>query len=182
MFPYILARLLLVIGGMNYLTMSTVGVNMFSLLTKNATVLRLLGLLIGCAAAVFAFDRDYYLPFLGACAVPHNVCKKELPSSMSHKIKLTGLPPNVDVVYWAANPNENVFPNPAVAYENYNNTGASRTDASGTAIIRIQCPGLYEVNKFGMRKTIPRHVHYRYSTPTGLMSKVFTQFVDKNCE
>ena len=70
------ARLLLVIGSLLMLT-KYVGINVLS-----GTIEKYMYLIIGLAGLHVMFDRDYYLPFLGKCAIPQ-------PSSMNHsKTKL----------------------------------------------------------------------------------------------
>jgi hypothetical protein len=126
------------------------------------------------SALYFAFDRDFYLPFLGECVIPYPDAPKPLLNQKPYKI--TGLPSNVNLMYWAAETSENGFANYKEAYSTYANSGNTKTDSSGNATIVLTCPGQYNVGKTRLK----RHFHYRYELPDskGMFSKVFTQDVE----
>lgn len=174
-------RLMMIIGGLNYIIIFVTG--------ENVIKYKIAMVIIGVAALYFAFDRDYYLPFLGKTAFPvqhePNLMKLH-KSEFKKQIKITGVPPNVNVVYWAAGKGESekVFSNYKEAYGNYENSGNVMSDKDGEAILEIVCPAKYKVNKYGMiEEELEKHVHYRYEIPEykGMYSQVYTRYVNKEC-
>lgn len=183
MYTDLFARFLLVIGGINYLFLS-LNINLLDNIKRYPIVIKTIFLLIGLSALYFIFNRDYYLPFLGKCVIP--VGPKKTTENLK-KIKLSGLPPNSYVIYWGAKPNKTyseVFPNPMDAYKDYSNSDIGKTDNNGDIIIELECPSEYIVSKFGIRKQLRRHIHYRFELPKykGLFSKVYTKNLDANCQ
>jgi hypothetical protein len=181
MYVEILARFLLIIGGLNYLFMSTINVNIFSYFKNYPIITKFIMLAVGLSAAYFLFNRDYYLPFLGPVAIPVGTVKS---TQNLKQIKLSGLPPNTKIVSWAATESDSVFDTYTKAYGVYSNTDLSTTDENGEVIVKLSCPGSYYVPAFGMRKLLKRHIHYRYQLPKhpGLFSRVYTKFLDENCQ
>jgi len=177
MYLDILARLLLVIGGLNYLFMSTINVDMCSYFKNFQVITNFMKLLIGLSAAYFLFNRDYYLPFLGPTAIPAGATKS---TTNLKRFKLTGLPPNTTVLSWAATESDEILDSYTKAYGDYSNTDIGKTNQNGELMINLQCPSSYHVNKFGINKLLKRHIHYRYQLPNkkGLFSKVHTVFLD----
>ncbi|NBP15329.1 hypothetical protein EBU95_13155 [bacterium] len=76
MYLQMIARLLLVIGGINYLTVYFFKTSLLSYL-HYPMLIQAITLAIGGAALYFAFNRDYYLPFLGKCVIPVGEGKPE---------------------------------------------------------------------------------------------------------
>lgn len=166
------ARMILLIGGFSFLYKALAKKDV---LTNNAAMLA-----IGAAACLLAFDRDYYLPFLGSTAMPL-LPPRDKQAQGNLEIEITNLPPNASVVYWAAEPGDDSFKLPAAAYGDYQNSGVATADKLGKAIVKIHCPQEYRVKMFGIKnKTLKRHVHYRYVQPgtNGLYSRVFTTYID----
>jgi hypothetical protein len=163
-----LAKLFLVLGGLNYLTTSMMNINLFAFLPG-----KVIGVIIGLSALYFLFNRDFYLPFLGPTVMPIIKPQVETPDMIPYT--LTNLPPNTTIVYWAADKGDMVFADPISAYSNYANSGISKTDDRGNVTIKIKCPAPYKVGRFWKRQ-LPQHFHYRYETSyPGLFSPVFTQ-------
>lgn len=179
MYTNLLARALLILGGINYLLLS-LNIN---LLNKFPIVIKTIYILIGLSALYFIFDRDYYLPFLGKSVIPVGP-KKSINLALLKKIKLSGLPPNTYVIYWGAIPNTQVIANPLDAYKDYSNSDIGKTDNNGDIIIQLECPSEYMVSKFGITKKLNRHIHYRFELPEykGMFSKVYTKELDNNCQ
>lgn len=181
MYLDIFARALLVIGGINYLFMSILNVSVCSYFKDYSMITNFIKLLIGISAAYFLFNRDYYLPFLGPTAIPVGATKS---TENLKQIKLSGLPPNTTVISWAALESDSIFDTYTKAYGVYSNTDISKTDENGDVIVKLSCPGAYYVPAFGMRKLLKRHIHYRYQLPKhkGLFSRVYTKFLNENCQ
>lgn len=171
------ARLFLVVASLAYTTMYFLKINLLSMLGF-PILIRGFMLALGVSVAYLAFDRDFYLPFLGKCVMPTTTTQKQTTTTTTTVVKLDGLPANTNVVFWAAQSNKNVVPNPFDAYGNYANSGIAKTDEKGQVTIELNCPGEYIVSKFGiMNKQLPKHVHYRYEIPkyNGMFSRVHTK-------
>lgn len=172
MYLRVLMKFLIVLGAINYLTISTYNINIFSYISSNPIFLRMLGIFIGVSGLFYLFNRDYYLPFLGEAVIPIKE-GNGLDNKNLIKIEINSLPPNRKVLYWASNPNDNIFDNPFDAYNKFPNSGITTTNENGTAICPIVCPSSYKV----YNKTLKQHIHYRYEIQDGLYSRVFTQQV-----
>jgi uncharacterized membrane protein YuzA (DUF378 family) len=175
-----LARLILVIGGLNYLVMLFFKQSLINYL-HYPVVMQAFTLAIGLSALYFMFNRDYYLPFLGSCVIPVSGGK---PEGELKSIPLTGLPPNTNVIFWAAKSNKNKIPNPMDAYGDFSNSGITQSDKNGNAVLQVNCPAAYTVSKFGvMKRDLPKHVHYRYELPQyrGIFSSVMTKYITEGC-
>jgi hypothetical protein len=177
------ARIFLILGGINYLylAMSSKGKFLFLDIPKN--ILNIIYLIIGISAIYLMFNRDYYLPFLGEAVVQSIIpFKKESTNLVKTTIK--NLPPNSTVIYWAAKAGS-IITDPYKAYDDYTNSGVSKSDEKGQAEIEYECPVSYKVGKIGfMKKILPKHIHYRYIDPRlpGFMSPVKTLFLNVDCK
>lgn len=140
------------------------------------------------------FQMDYYLPFLGYTVLPINQkstnsnTTSTLIKTKATKVKISGLPPNVKVVYWAASSSDldGTYTDPFTAYGSYENAGIIESDDQGNAIAELECPSQYYVpSKIKLyKRLLPRHIHYRHELKEykGMFSKVFTQDLNENCE
>ena len=180
MYLSLFARALLVLGGLNYLFVSLINVNIFSYIGYPMLV-KIINILIGLSAAYFVFDRDYYLPFLGKTVIPIGPKK---PTENLKQIKLSGLPPNTTVLSWAAKESDKVFDSYIQAYGDYSNTDISKTNDKGEVIVELPCPASYHVPAFGMNKQLDRHIHYRFELPKhkGMFSRIYTKYLDEKCQ
>lgn len=181
MYLLLFARLLVIIGAINYFFIASVNVDMFRYI-NNPMIVRILFLMIGLSAAYFIFNRDYYLPFLGHTVIPVGPSK---PTENLKQIKLSGLPANTIVMAWGSQSTDKVFEDPFEAYGDYANTEIKRTNDKGEVIIELPCPSEYYVNKFGvMKRKLDRHIHYRYQLPQykGMFSRVYTKYLDEKCQ
>ena len=132
---------------------------------------QILYILIGVAALLFAFDRDYYLSFLGRCATPCASLTERVPDGASIQVSVR-VPPNAKVLYWAAEPEDHIVDNPWSAYRGYDNSGVVVADSTGLAVLKVRSPAQYQVG--AMHTTLARHVHYRYCENGGMTSPVYT--------
>lgn len=172
-FIHIIAKFLLVLGSVNYLSISLMKVNIFDSI-KSTMITNILFFLIGICAVYFMFDRDYYLPFLGECVIPVSDGKRT--DSNFTKVTLNNLPKNSNVIFWASKSDGGE--DPLSAYGNYANTGIAKTDDKGNVTLEVNCPVQYKVPMFGK---LQKHVHYRYEMPDykGIFSRVYTKNIDK---
>ena len=125
------------------------------------------------SAIVLLMTRDSYLPFLGTAAIPAPQEDTEPmaagPDTITKEVK--NLPPNVKVLFWAAQSSENTKNTPEDAYGDYSNQGVTTTSTNGVAILTVKKPGKYIVPYKG---ELTRHIHYRYWTENGMASSLYT--------
>jgi hypothetical protein len=177
MYTLLFAKFIMALAALNYSISKMHNIDIFSMITRNETALYAIYTLILIIAVFHLVQRDYYLPFLGPTVIP---IKENETVGKLVDIKLTGLPANTRILYWAANESDTAFNNPFEAYKGYGNSGLSKTNNNGDVTIRINCPSDYYVSKFGINKHLQRHVHYRFESPRfpGLFSSVQTKYVD----
>lgn len=181
MYLLLLSRFLVILGALSYVLKSIMNIDVLSFI-NNLIIIRIIVISIGISALYFLFNRDYYLPFLGHTVMPITSSKS---SENLTKIKLTGLPSRTTVIVWGSQNKETDFDNPFDAYGSYANTEITQTDENGNVTVELSCPSAYYVNKFGiMRRKLDRHIHYRYELPEykGLFSRIYTKYLNKNCE
>lgn len=182
------ARIILILGGLNYLYMGFFSKTGFFFLTPqlvNKNVINMIFIFIGLVSLYLFFNRDYYLPFLGETIVPTiSPLKKNNKNILKTTIK--NLPPNSTVIYWAARSGEDtqLMTDPYIAYGDYTNSGVVKSNEKGEAELEYECPMKYTVSKFGItKKLLHRHIHYRYMDPNlpGFLSKIKTIYLNGNC-
>lgn len=147
----------------------------YNLINTKGIYFKTTGIMLLMIGIYWMFNRDYYLPFLGRCAMPPSLIKEVSIINIDTKIpvKLTELPPNTQIMYWASLPGE-TSDDPVKAYDNYKNSGITMSNNFGEAFARIDCPKNYKV---GLMKTkLDKHVHYRYALPEypGMYSAIYT--------
>lgn len=168
--------LLVVVGALNWGLVGVFNFNLVHWLAQH-TVSGLepaVYLLVGLSALVHIASRDYYLPFLGDSAYPCGSLEPKTPRNADTTVTIR-TEPNVNIIYWAAEVNDQVQANPWVAYDEYANAGVTRSDDRGTAVLRFRRPASYKVNKFGfVNSALEPHVHYRVCKHSGMMGRVET--------
>ena len=175
----IIARSILVLGGLFYFVQAS-GLK----INYGDSRYRLVAFMIGICALYFAFDRDYYLPFSGKSVIP--IIKDNRSSPNLKEIKISNLPPNTRILYWAAKSASSIGDATGEldwrVYNDYSNSGVVQSDIIGNTIVKIECPVEYNVPLFlGIgKKRLKRHLHYRYEIPgqTGLFSRVYTKYIE----
>ena len=169
---------LIIAGALNWLLIGATGFNLVAWIAKHTLkdLDRFVYVLVGIAALVHLFSRDYYLPFLGKTVYPCGSLQPKVPANadMSVTIKVQ---PNVNVIYWAAETNKEIVDNPWLAYSEYENTGVTRSDAQGNAVLRFRTPSSYKVPSMFGDKTLKAHVHYRTCGFNGMLTRVETVFM-----
>ena len=176
---YKLAMVLLVIGGLNWGVVAFTGGDLVSrLFGRGSVVARGIFLVVALVAAFFAFQRDFYLPFLGETHVPCAVLKDMTPEGADTSIGVK-VRPGAKVVYWAAEPaNEDLktVNDYKAAYLEYRNAGVVTADADGNAVLKVRTPQGYTVPVKGQ---LPPHIHYRVcSERAGFMGSIVTVTLD----
>ncbi len=98
---------------------------------------------------------------------------KKKCSVKSARIELHNLEPNKVIFYFAAKPD--MFLKKIIkqkdAYGTFRNSGVTKTDSKGNAILHINCPQVYK-NRDG--HVYPRHFHYIYWGRNGWNKKLHT--------
>ena len=137
-----------------------------------SSVLIFLHLCLGLVVFYFVIQRDFYLYFLGEVAFPCESLTEKTPDNAEITIHVQGLPPDVNVVYWAAEADAtvDVAQDPWMAYKKFANAGVTRTKADGSADLSVRNPVQYKAGG----RVLPRHVHFRFCTDSGFMSRVET--------
>lgn len=122
----------------------------------------------------YTIQKEFYLPFLNKTIFPCSLLQEKIPENATRTIHLDNLPPNVNIVYWAADSStKDIETNPWMAYNKFLNSGITHSDSNGNADLEIREPVKYNVGKIN-QKTLPKHVHYRYCQGDGFLSKVHT--------
>ncbi len=135
-----------------------------------------LGILAGVALLYIVLQRDFYLFFLDQAVFPCGPMQPKEPEGANTEIQIENLRPDSNVVYWAAESNDEIRTDPWKAYGMNSNSGVARTDASGTVVLRVRKPASYNV-PYG-RKTLQPHIHYRVCEQPGMLGPVRTISLD----
>lgn len=169
---------LIVIGALNWGLIGVINFNFVAWIAEHTFLLLepIVYTLVGVAALIHLFSRDYYLPFLGKCVYPCGSLTPKSPMDADVTIRVT-VEPNVNVIYWAAEPDSKVIDNPWLAYSEYENTGVARSNEKGEAVLRVRKPAAYKVPGMLYEKTLKPHIHYRTCTMDGMLSRVETAFI-----
>lgn len=157
---YLLAMLLIIIGGLNWGSIALFGKNLVeelnNLTFNNEWFNKFIYILIAVSAIYLLFKKHTFLPFLGPTVLPTNNMKfNHTYSDLSIRVDAADAS---GVVYWAAKPSNVPMNNPSDAYDNYLNSGYVPVDSDGKATLFFKCPGSYKI--WGW-KHMPKHIHYR---------------------
>ena len=178
---YLICVILLLIGGLNWGLIGSLNLNIVQIINKNTfdspIFENIIYVTVGIATIYLASKKSFYLPFLGKTIIPPTAIKQR--NNPNANIKITVKAPNAEmVIYWAANPlpiNQSDGSKYATeAYKKYSNSGVAPV-ISGKAELKVICPQRYWVNKWGIKKTLPKHIHYRLVYSSGWVSGVKTK-------
>ena len=175
---YLVVVFFVILGGLNWLLMGAMDVNVVRLVLNRRLSLWLY-IIIGACSLMLAFRRDVYLPFLGPTAFPAGALVPKTPQSATESVEITTRP-GAKVVYWASEPSVNGDPKNApawdVAYGEFENSGVVVADDQGKATLRIRGPPQpYTVPMHGR---LSPHVHFRVEEPGGFFGRVKMYHVD----
>ncbi len=175
---YMVTVFFVVLGGMNWLLMGAMGINVARLIL-NRRMSSIFYIVVGVSALMLAFRRDVYLPFLGQTLFPAGTLALKTPQSANESVEITARP-GAKVVYWATEPNITIDPKSAkgweLAYEDFENSGVVVADDQGKATLRIRGPPqAYTVPVHGR---LNPHVHFRIEKPGGFFGRVQTYYMD----
>jgi hypothetical protein len=122
------------------------------------------------SAVRLSMDRNMWLPFLGPTVIPPSALVAKTPSEAAFTVPISTPSSATHVIYWAAESASGISEEPMNAYGNYANAGVVAA-TGGQAVLSVRCPGQYRVRG----KILPRHVHYRFVRPDGIVSEVMTK-------
>ena len=137
---------------------------------------KIIFMIIGLCALILIFNRDVYLPFLGDSVYPCSALTEKEPEYSNTSVSVM-VPPNSKVIYWAAespNKSNSKLKSFEDAYDEYDNSGVTRANESGVAILRFRAPQGYSIPS---GKELKPHVHYRYCKYPGMLSRIETVYV-----
>ena len=172
------ANKLLIFGALNYLLIPISKINIIQELGSkiHQYVPYIIYILIGIAGLYQLTRRDFYLPFLGQSVYPCGNLIEKVPqdATITKTIKTK---PNINIIYWAAEPNTSVVNDPWSAYNKYANTGVAKSDNEGNAILQVRKPASYKVPY--KNKQLKPHIHYRECINNGMLSPIKTIYLKK---
>lgn len=171
----IFTLLFIVIGALNWGLIGLFDFNIVGFIAKYTVswIEKFVYLLVGVSALVHIMSRNYYLSFLGESVFPCTSMIEKVPDNADVEVQIQTTP-NSNIIYWAAETNNEVSENPWIAYAEYSNAGVTRSDVNGVAKLKFRKPGSYKVSH-GL-KTLTPHVHYRVCEFPGMLSEVKTIF------
>jgi hypothetical protein len=176
-----IVRIVMIIGLLFYFLLAFQGETVLKYYLGN-NLLLFIYVIFGLSGLYVCTERDYYLPFLGDAVFPDGLLQPQVtPMSANLQHKLSGLPPNTKIMYWAAEPCEvtetcGVERMPWESYTDYTNAGTTMSDGLGNANIKIRGkPQSYNVPY--KNKVIMPHIHYRYRKSNGMYSKIHTSYI-----
>ena len=171
-----LATTLVLLGGLNWLSIGMVQRDLVLTLLGKGTVARSVYVLIGLAALFLFFSRDTYLPFLAPSVFPVGALTVKTPQGASEEVSIRTAP-NAKVVYWASEPSRgDPVGDYKVAYGKYENAGVAIADAQGDVVFKIRGPPRsYTVP---MKGELKPHVHFRVMGENGWAGRVETYWMD----
>lgn len=174
-----LSLLLLVAGGLNWGLVGAARFNLVKWLASHsfAALEPTVYVLVGLAALYHLTRRDFYLPFLGKAVYPCGALESKVPENADAQV-VVRTKPLANVIYWASEPSTAaVVDDPWLAYQTGANSGVTRADADGVAVLRVRRPSSYRVPPFG--RTLAPHVHYRTCVhASGMLGPVKTVRLD----
>lgn len=168
----LVSLMFLVIGGMILGIKGLINKNILKVISKY-TFKRLkvvVYIIIGISALVHIVSRDYYLPFLGKAAYPCGSLVEKIPQNADTGITIQ-VDPNVNVIYWASEPNDRIQQNPWIAYQEYSNAGVVKSDERGFATLKVRNPSSYKIPNG--KVNLP-HIHYRVCKYAGMVGRIET--------
>jgi uncharacterized protein len=180
-FLHLIAIGLVILGGINFLLIGIMEMNLLTTVFGDGFFCRFLYFLIGLSALSMILNRDTYLPFLGPMVAPCSVLQNQEPPGATKSVKVI-VPPHSKLLYWAAEPkNEDLkkVQTWSDAYLKYDNAGVTTSNADGVAILKVRAPQPYLVP---LKGKLDSHVHYRVCGEAGWMGRVHTVFIKQEPE
>ena len=169
--------LVAIFGGINYASMGIFKYNLIEELEKYLKIenlKKIIYIIIGISGFLL-FERDNFLPFLGHSVYPCEPLKESYPENSNIKIKIR-TEANKNIIFWASEPNNKILDNPYDAYLDYKNSGVTRSDENGIAILKVRKPSNYYVPM--KPEPLRKHIHYRICNGNGMLSRIETIYLE----
>jgi len=172
----IYSKKFLVFGAINYLMLGIFNLNFIEYLGKkfHNKISLFIYIIIGLAGLYQITRRDFYLSFLDKAVYPCGNLVEKKPENATIK-KTIETAPNINIIYWAAEYDDEIFKDPYVAYDKYANSGVVKSDNNGNAVLEFRKPQGYKVPY--KSKRINPHVHYRECFYNGMLDSVKTLYL-----
>lgn len=160
--------------------------NLINFVSRDNLLVRLLSILSVVFSVLLLLNRDSYLPFLSENFVPEifldlkpRGTKKSEKKNVENVIEIK-VEPKTKVLYWAADPGNEVQKNWKKGYGKFENSGIVVSNDQGIAKIPIICPSRYIVHGY---KILPKHLHYRtYNENTQMLSRISMIILKNQCK
>jgi len=158
---YIITLIIVLLNGINTGIHGVFRVNLFTYLLHYEKLYFTLFTLVGFATAYLLFQhlQDLFMPFLGRTITPLDIYLDDKhPDKASYKVEIDSLPKNAArIIYWAAQPSNEVMLSWEEAYGNLENSGVKKVE-DGKATFWIHEPGQFQIPLKGV---LPKCIHYR---------------------
>ena len=180
---HILTISLVLIGSFETVSTNLIGFSLLNLINNNS-IKMIFTLLIGISVIYHLFNKYTYLPFLGYNVLPYSLLKQNTTQEITDAITI-GIDVPVDnpythVIYWASNESDKLTDSILpwdLAYGEFTNSGIELVNNKTKVNVNIKCPSSYKVPSLLGSKIIPKHVHYRFVSKDGMMSRIYTKYV-----
>jgi hypothetical protein len=131
---------------------------------------------VALSAMAHVLSRDYYLRFLGQCALPCEELTEKVPANADSVTDFNIGESNKNIIYWAAEENAEIVDAPMKAYGKWSNSGVTRSDENGNVTMKFRYPAQYKVpHKPG--GPLKPHIHYRVCQGGGMIGRVQTKYI-----
>ena len=176
---HFLCAIILLIGGLNWGLIGMFDYNLVEDSNRNTFQTKIFTeivyTLVGLCAIYLLMQREFYLPFLGHSVVPESLIQThKLPFEPTIEVEVDVVSGAKKVMFWAANPSESSSVEKYdIAYGKFGNSGVVDV-INGKATMVLACPQQYWVPKWGMERTLFKHVHYREVFEDGFVGEVKT--------
>lgn len=177
-----IAITVILIAALNSTLSGMYNINLISLIVKNNNILKKLFNFIVIGAIVWSvsnlYSKEVMLPFLGEAVYPCGSLEEKTPINWTRHVHVK-VNPNSKVIFWAAEPKDEKEINDdgtyKSAYKNYSNYGVAISDSEGHVTLKFRDPREYSVPRKGL---LNPHVHYRVCLGGGMMSKLYTKYLE----
>lgn len=183
-YVHILTIMLILVGSIESVSTNLLGFSILNMINNNTIKITLV-ILIGFSVLYHLFNKYTYLPFLNYNVLPYSLLKVEpnmkTDNQISINIDVPSDNPYTHIIYWASDKKnsslDDILPMWDLAYGEFSNSGIELLNNKSKVNISVNCPSSYLVPSLFGKKTIHKHVHYRFVSKDGMMSKIYTKYI-----
>lgn len=124
---------------------------------------------------MYIFKKDNFFTLSSPSTFPCGHMVEKTPENWNTELPLK-ITPDTNIIYWAAEKNEDKNLNPINVYDKFANSGVARSDKDGDVLLKLRTPSSYIIDLKVFKKTIKPHIHYRICTSSGTLSNVKTKY------